>query len=581
MATKQFYHDIDLVKVGQLVNARIQNVTTAEKTTLGSELGADNVGLQVWDTDIGAPFIWDGSAWVRDALVVTGDVVFKGVINPTNVGSVEKVNGYQYVVDTAGDISSAGITFSPSAVVEVGDVVLFTSATEASVFQRNTELATETSQGIVELATQVEVDAGVDTSRVVTAATLAGSQLAADVASNASDIASLQTFTGEGTALDTVATDLAAAINELHGEIVNNDSDIAALQSSLAAEITRATSAESTLQSNIDTEEAARIAGDSDLGVSLAAEIARAQAAEAGLDSDITALQAAVNTNITAQITALEAAHDSDVASLNAAIAAEVSRATSAESTLQSNIDAEEAARIAGDSDLNASLVAEIARAQAAESAIEAAHDSDVLALNTALAAEVSRATSAESTLQSNIDAEEAARIAGDSDLNASIVAEVARAQAAEATLQSNLDSDVSALTSSLAAEVTRATAAEATLQSNLDSDVADLSASIAANAAAIAGNDSDISALQSSVGTLESATQIKAYSNDNVSLTANTALTLSHNLALTDKDFFTIRVADSNSSSISVDVDAVDANSITVTSAVSITGVKVFIMGV
>jgi ribosomal protein S25 len=522
MATKQFYHDIDLVKVGQLVNARIQNVTTAEKTALGETLGSGNVGLQVWDTDIAAPFIWDGSAWVRDALVVTGDVVFKGVINPTNASSVEKVNGYQYVVDTAGDISTAGVTFSPSAVVEVGDVVLFTSATEASVFQRNTELATETSQGIVELATQAEVDAGVDTSRVITPATLAGSQLASDVSTLQSNLAT---------------------------EIANRIAGDSALEGSLASEVARATAAEGVLQSNIDAEAAARVAGDSDLTASLAvevaraqaaesalqsnldsdkaaieaslaAEIARAQAAEAGLDSDISALQQAVNTNISSQIAAIEVAHDSDVASINSAIAAEIARATAAEGVLQSNLDSDKAA-------IEASLASEVSRATAAEGVLQSNIDSDKAAIEASLAAET------------------AARVAGDSDL-----------------------------TASLATEVARATAAEGVLQSNLDSDVANLQGQIS-------GNDSDIAVLQAGVTTLEAATQIKAYSNDDVSITGGTPLTVEHNLGLFNKDFFTIRVADSASSDISVDVDAVDANSITLTSAVSLTGVKVFLMGV
>ena len=35
MATKQFYHSIDLVKIGQLVDARFQNVTDTEEQALG------------------------------------------------------------------------------------------------------------------------------------------------------------------------------------------------------------------------------------------------------------------------------------------------------------------------------------------------------------------------------------------------------------------------------------------------------------------------------------------------------------------------------------------------------------------
>ena len=58
-----------------------------------------------------------------------------------------------------------------------------------------------------------------------------------DIAANASKIASLQGYTGEGTPLDTTATSLSGAINELHNEInanvpqiASNDSDILDLQ---------------------------------------------------------------------------------------------------------------------------------------------------------------------------------------------------------------------------------------------------------------------------------------------------------------------------------------------------------------
>jgi hypothetical protein len=178
MATKQFYHDIDLVKVGQLVDARIQNVTSAEASALAAILTTANTGLVVFDTTLNTIRIWDGTAFNNVSSDIEGDVIFKGVINPTNVGSVDKSNGYQYVVDTAGTLSASGITFSPDAQVEVGDIVLFTSATEATIFNRNIDAATTDAAGIVEIATQAEVDAGTDTSRVLTPATLAGSALA-------------------------------------------------------------------------------------------------------------------------------------------------------------------------------------------------------------------------------------------------------------------------------------------------------------------------------------------------------------------------------------------------------------------
>jgi hypothetical protein len=177
MAVKQFYHDIDLVKVGQLTNARLQNVADAAAL---AAITTPGVGQIVYQVDTDELKIYDGAVWDTIAPTIEGDVVFRGTIDASlalnNVGQPQTVtaaSGNQYVVTTAGTLTLTGVTFSPSAAAEVGDIVLFTSASQAYVIQRNIEAASETVAGFVELATTAEVTAGTDTTRAVTPAGLA------------------------------------------------------------------------------------------------------------------------------------------------------------------------------------------------------------------------------------------------------------------------------------------------------------------------------------------------------------------------------------------------------------------------
>lgn len=59
---KEFYHDIDL-KANQLFNSRLQNITTSERTILGSSLTTADKGYVVYDTDLFSLFLWDGTQW--------------------------------------------------------------------------------------------------------------------------------------------------------------------------------------------------------------------------------------------------------------------------------------------------------------------------------------------------------------------------------------------------------------------------------------------------------------------------------------------------------------------------------------
>ena len=174
MAEKLYYHDINMAKVSQLLNARAQNVTSAQMATLAATLDGSNKGLFVYNTDDNKNYTWNGTEFVADTVEVIGQVVFKGDINPANAAIVGKVSGFQYVVSAAGTLAAAGVTFTPSAEVEIGDVVLFTSETSAIVVQRNDVNSTETVAGNIRLATQAEVDTGLVTDEAVTPATLKG-----------------------------------------------------------------------------------------------------------------------------------------------------------------------------------------------------------------------------------------------------------------------------------------------------------------------------------------------------------------------------------------------------------------------
>jgi hypothetical protein len=83
---------------------------------------------------------------------------------------------------------------------------------------------------------------------------------------------------------------------------------------------------------------------------------------------------------------------------------------------------------------------------------------------------------------------------------------------------------------------------------------------------------------------TLTSFTTTKAFAKtffqSGVSLIANSAFTVTHNLALQNLSSFIISVKDSANSEIMIDVDSLTVNTMTITSNVALTGVNVTVIG-
>lgn len=177
MASKKFYHDIDMAGVGQLLNTRIQNVTNEEEATLAASLGANNKGLMVYNTDDQRIKTWDGSAFDPYQIDVEGDIKFAGMVDASAdaEGQIEFTKGFQYVVSTAGTVSFSvsEVSILPNAEVSVGDMILVTDSAELYIVQRNDVLATETVAGNIKLASEAEAIAGEDAGKAITPATLA------------------------------------------------------------------------------------------------------------------------------------------------------------------------------------------------------------------------------------------------------------------------------------------------------------------------------------------------------------------------------------------------------------------------
>jgi hypothetical protein len=168
MAVKQIWTDLDGVKVGILKDWAHNPLTTAQRITLGGTLNSAHVGLQCFDTDLLLNFYWTGSIWSGATAPITGAMTYKGAYSNLTTAPSNAVDGDTFVITTAGSLTWAGITFNPSAVVQVGDMVVRRSATLYDVIQGNAVQSSESVSGIIEIATQSEVNTGTDDLRAIT-----------------------------------------------------------------------------------------------------------------------------------------------------------------------------------------------------------------------------------------------------------------------------------------------------------------------------------------------------------------------------------------------------------------------------
>lgn len=70
----KYYHDVDLV-TNQLLNARLNPVTTSERNILASSYNSEDEGIVVYDTTLDTFFAWNGNSWIQTG--VTQDQIQK------------------------------------------------------------------------------------------------------------------------------------------------------------------------------------------------------------------------------------------------------------------------------------------------------------------------------------------------------------------------------------------------------------------------------------------------------------------------------------------------------------------------
>ena len=112
-----------------------------------------------------------------------------------------------------------------------------------------------------------------------------------------------------------------------------------------------------------------------------------------------------------------------------------------------------------------------------------------------------------------------------------------------------------------------------------LTTDAADLAAAVNELQSEIVSNDSDIADLQGRTAVLEARDHIKCH-NSTVAVTAGVPRSVTHNLDLASTANFVVNVMDSDNSQISVDIEAVDKDTLNIRSLVDLTNVKVTVMG-
>lgn len=617
MATKQFFHDIDLVKVGQLVDARIQNVTDAEESALAAQIAGQSAGLVVYNTTVETLKIWDGGtpgSFRSVSSDIEGDIVFKGTINPTNLATkvAAAKKGHQFVADVQAQLTIGSTTHD----VEVGDVVLFTedagANVEATVFNRNIDAASTEQAGIVELATDTEVTDGTRTDVAITPDAFAKSQFAADIAQNTVDIAAnaseiddLEAFVGEGTSLDTTATTLAAAVNELKGRADAADGEIDALEAFAGEGVTLKTTA-TTLATAIN-ELVDADSDASDRSAAIEANVATLQTNT----GDVTTLATDDKTSLVVAINELHGEIDQNTANIAANAAAIQSNANDIAANLQAITD--------NDSDI-LSLQGRVDQVeidlnnvvststQALQDQITA-NDSDILSLQTQITAndgEIATLQSEMDTVEGRATALEGRATTLENEMDAAEV----RLDSAESRLTVN-EGDIDALEAAvgtvgdlnttatdLVAAINEIHGEADLLASRMDTAETEIQAledqagseALTTTSQTLSGAinelkgradtaDADITSLEGRATALEARDNIGSFTTT-MNLATGAVNPVNHGLALAAANGFVANVIDSDGHQISVDIEATSVNAIGISTLAPVSNVTVTVMG-
>lgn len=112
--SKSFYYDIDLEK-NQLKNAKLQPVTTAERTALSSSYNTADKGIVVFDTTLVSLFVWNGNEWKRVSISDTDYAHFTEAYNKilTSI-AVTNTSTAKTITVTHKDGSTTSATFQDS-----------------------------------------------------------------------------------------------------------------------------------------------------------------------------------------------------------------------------------------------------------------------------------------------------------------------------------------------------------------------------------------------------------------------------------------------------------------------------------
>ena len=557
-------NEVVRAKAAEVVNANAitaeetarQNADTALQTGLDNEIQARidgdvalrsdvdlNTGdISALDSDLSAEIVRATAAEVANANAITAEV--------TRATGVEA--GLRTDVDTVTGRVDAIIGSSPETLDTLQEIVAAFEDADSDlqgVITANSGRLTVNEGDIdaVEVrATDLESRATAVEGRATALETEQSAQ-GGRLTVNEGDIDSLETKVGSAT-LDTSATDLSSAINELHtqvdleagkvsvlegemdavegrasvlegemdaveaeqalqaGRLTVNEADIDALEAKVgSAEVALDTTAQTLVgginevhgeMDAIEVRLGTAETGVSDNALAISTEQARAEGQEAAIrgefaaaDSAMTAAYIAADAVVKGEAAA-DATSKANTAEANAKVYAddkvadEAVARENADTVLQTAITNEESARQVADNALSNRATALETEMTATQSGAGLATDGSYVAptgsnhldlstslkdadakLDAAIAAEKARAEGVESGLQSEIDAEEVARIAGDSAINASLAAEVVRATGVEGVQAGLIQDNADAIVDEAAARV----AADLVLQNQID----------------------------------------------------------------------------------------------------------------